>query len=117
MSKSNEERYKEAAKARSEFVDNGGPGHFTKPMPNADLKAAFNAGMIKQTDLEDGAYYLGWCRNAVIAKWQVDKDCFIHWRTKFGSVFTEEINHPENDDGFDLFVPLKKVEPTKEEVI
>ena len=35
------------------------------------------------------------------------RQCFVYLRYKFGDYFTEEINHPEDDNGFDLFYPEK----------
>ena len=34
-------------------------------------------------------------------------DKFEYMRTKFGSTFPETINHFQNDDGYDVFVPIK----------
>ena len=55
--------------------------------------------------LETGKTYIGFCRNASEAVWLGDK--FEYMRTKFGSTFTEKINHFQNDDGYDVFVPVK----------
>jgi hypothetical protein len=63
--------------------------------------------MIPKSDLEIGAYYEGDCRNASVARWNGSH--FIYRRVKFGDAFFEEINHPEDDDGFDLFVPRNKI--------
>jgi hypothetical protein len=39
----------------------------------------------------------------------------VHWRSKFGSTFLEEIKHPEDEQDFDVFVVESKTEnPTKE---
>jgi hypothetical protein len=65
---------------------------------------------IPKSQLDHGAYYDGLCRNASLARWDEVSGTFWHWRTKFGQKFTESISHPEDDDGFDLFYPLKKVE-------
>ena len=65
---------------------------------------------IPKSELLHGAYYDGLCRNASLARWDEVGNVFWHWRTKFGQKFTESIPHPEDDDGFDLFYPLKKVE-------
>ena len=59
---------------------------------------------IAKKDLVHGAYYTGRCRNASLARWDSERECFIHWRTKFGSTFTEEIKHPEDEQYFDVFV-------------
>ena len=49
--------------------------------------------------------YIGGCRNATEAVWDGEK--FTYMRTKFGSTYPETINHFQDDDGYDLFVPLK----------
>lgn len=68
---------------------------------------------MKKEDLEIGAYYKGNCRNASEARW--NGRVFVYWRTKFGETFLEEIEHPEDDRGFDLFEVEKKIEnPIKE---
>lgn len=70
--------------------------------------------MIAKADLEHGAYYEGYCRNASVARWDAGKECFAHWRLKFGQNFVEEIKHPEDDDRYDVFVPDRKVDPAAE---
>jgi hypothetical protein len=116
MSKSSDERYDEMRAERTAFYDRGGD-RTSNPATREELDRNIKAGMIPMSEMKDGAYYLGWCRNAVVAKWQADKECFIHWRTKFSDVFTEKINHPEDDDGYDVFVPLKEIQPTEDELI
>ena len=37
--------------------------------------------------------------------WKGNK--FVYKRTKWGNTYDEEINHFQNDDGFDVFVPVK----------
>lgn len=116
MSKSTNERYKESEEARIQFHERGGE-RTSIPATREELDLNIEAGMIPMNQMEDGAYYLGWCRNAVVAMWDAGEGCFVHWRTKFTSVFTEKINHPEDDDGYDVFTPLKKITPTDEELI
>lgn len=77
------------------------------PKDTQDRTPYYEAGVIKKEDLEDGAYYWGTCRNASIARW--DGKEFWYIRQKFGSTFAESINHLEDDNGYDLFIPLKKV--------
>lgn len=62
---------------------------------------------IPKKDLEVGCRYLGDCRNADIAIWKGDK--FEYQRYKFGSTWMEEINHYEDDEGYDVFVPFIKM--------
>lgn len=63
-------------------------------------------GAIPKNKLEIGKTYIGDCRNSNEAVWNGDK--FIYKRHKFGCTFEEKINHFEDDDGFDLFVPIKE---------
>ena len=62
-------------------------------------------GAIPKKDLIVGRTYIGECRNASEAMW--NGEVFIYQRLKFHLVYPEEINHFEDDDGSDLFVPLK----------
>lgn len=64
---------------------------------------------IPVADLVHGAYYEGRCRNATVARWNANIGKFVHWRTKFGETFLEEINHPENDKQFDVFVVQREI--------
>lgn len=34
---------------------------------------------------------------------------FTYKRYKFGDIFDEDINHFEDDDGYDVFVPFEKI--------
>lgn len=71
---------------------------------------------IAKADLEHGAYYTGSCRNASVARWDGNKQCFVHWRSKFGDRFLEEIRHPEDDSVFDVFVVESKITHPVEEI-
>ena len=77
---------------------------------NVIIPNIIRRGGIPKKDLKDGHLYQGSCRNADEALWNAEKQCFIYWRTKFGSTYQEEINHFEDDDGYDLFVPIKEIE-------
>jgi hypothetical protein len=81
------------------------------------LKQANEFGMIQKKDLKDKTYYYGRCRNARVAMWDAEKEVFWYMRTKFGSVFKEDINHPEDDNEYDLFIPIGEVVPEEDEVI
>lgn len=70
--------------------------------------------IIPKKDLEDGEYYMGSCRNSEYAIWAAKLNCFIYKRTKFGSSFPETIKHPEDDDGYDLFLPFRHLSARKE---
>jgi hypothetical protein len=86
-----------------------------KPIPGDLYMELYRKGILPKKDLKKGKYYFGKCRNADAALW--NGYVFIYMRTKFGHKFTEEINHLEDDDGFDLFVPLKEIIPTEEQRI
>jgi len=60
---------------------------------------------IPKSELVVGRIYKGVCRNASEAEWMGDH--FRYWRTKFGFGFWENINHFEDDNGFDVFVPIR----------
>ena len=68
-----------------------------------DLHAAYGMGLIPKHELVHGQWYLGACRNAKQARWNAEKQKFEYLRTKFGSTFWDEIEHPEDDRGYDLF--------------
>lgn len=62
-------------------------------------------GAIPKSELIVGKTYIGSCRNAGEAVWKGDH--FTYRRYKFGYTFDEDINHFEDDNGYDLFVPIK----------
>lgn len=64
-------------------------------------------GAIPKSKLKVGKTYLGACRNAEKAVWR--GKFFVYKRYKFGMWYEEEINHFEDDDGYDLFVPIKQL--------
>ena len=63
-------------------------------------------GAIPKKDLIVGKTYIGHCRNASEAVWNGTR--FTYQRYKFGSTFPEDINHFEDDNGSDLFIPIKE---------
>lgn len=71
--------------------------------------------LIDKNDLDVGSIYQGDCRNAEYAYWDGVK--FTYLRSKFGSEFLEEINHPIDDDGFDVFIPQNKVVAVNDQVL
>ena len=66
--------------------------------------------LLDKKQLEDGAYYVGRCRNASVARWNAKEDQFYHWREKFKRVFIETIKHPVDEERFDVFRPIRKLE-------
>lgn len=69
-------------------------------------------GAIPKDKLVVGKTYYGECRNACKAVWLGDK--FEYQRYKFGYTFPEKINHFEDDNGYDLFVPIRELEEGEE---
>lgn len=66
----------------------------------------YEAGAIAKKDLIVGHKYLGSCRNAHEAIWK-ENGTFEYIRYKFGFTYPEEINHFEDDDGYDVYVPIR----------
>ena len=64
---------------------------------------------IAKKNLKHGAYYYGTCRNAQIARWNEYDNLFYHWRNKFGNRFIETINHPDDEDHYDVFEPWEEI--------
>lgn len=62
-------------------------------------------GGIPKKDLIIGATYIGSCRNSTEAVW--NGSYFIYNRCKFGTTYEDRVNHFEDDNGYDLFIPLK----------
>lgn len=69
------------------------------------VKNYIRCGAIPKKDLIIGQVYKGNCRNANEAIW--NGKVFIYKRFKFGMEYFKTINHFEDDDGYDLFVPIK----------
>ena len=72
---------------------------------NVIVPNLIRCGAIPKKDLVVGETYLGACRNAGEAVW--NGQTFTYKRTKFAWTYDEDINHFEDDNGYDLFVPLK----------
>lgn len=68
-------------------------------------------GGIPKSKLVIGQIYIGRCRNASEATW--NGETFDYKRYKFGSWWDAKINHFEDDNGYDLFVPIKLKEKTE----
>ena len=84
--------------------------HLPVPLTDFHYEKLYAAGIIRKEDLEDGQTYLGNCRNADRAVWDASRNCFVYQRHKFGYIFPEDINHLADDNGYDLFVPIKKID-------
>ena len=79
------------------------------PLTQFYVKKLIEAGAIPKDKLIDGKMYIGNCRNADHAIWDAKRNVFVYKRNKFGYLYDEDINHFEDDNGYDLFVPIKEL--------
>jgi len=92
--------------------------HLPNPLEPFHYDILYNKmGVLRKEQLVDGKYYRGFCRNADVAMWDEKENCFWYMRHKFGDVFAEKINHLDDDNFHDLFVPVEEVEPKENEII
>jgi hypothetical protein len=73
---------------------------------NVIVKNLIRCGAIPKKDLKIGKTYQGSCRNTNKAIWNGTE--FEYERYKFGYLYEDAVNHFEDDDGYDVFVPLKE---------
>ena len=71
-------------------------------MSGRDEMRAKYAPVIPKAELVKGAYYLGRCRNATVARW--DGTHFWYWRYKGFIRHLERICAPEDDATNDVFI-------------
>jgi len=91
------------------LLDMGLSLHLPIPVTSEILQKYYQAGVIRKEDLKDCGMYWGKCRNASLAEWNADTQKFYYLRRKFSHTFSEEINHMADDDGYDVFVPIKQL--------
>ncbi len=118
IQKQKEENIQEKRKRRIiDYFDNIRPFNDTDNIPdipiideetynNVIIPNLIRCGAIPKNKLVKGNTYIGTCRNATEAIWLGDK--FEYIRYKFGYTYPEKINHFQDDDGCDVFVPLKE---------
>jgi hypothetical protein len=78
----------------------------TNPITEDLICRAHAAGFIAKRNLKDGVSYAGSCRNADVAVWHAEKGCFTYLRKKWGDEFFEDINHFEDEEGYDVYIPF-----------
>ena len=88
-----------------------------KPEYVTALEQYFGKNAIAKQDLLDRAYYQGTCRNAEVAMWDAKEQEFRYVRHKFKDTFIEGINHYEDDDGSDVFIPFFMTVPEEREKV
>jgi len=76
------------------------------------INRLIDLGAVPKNQLEDGNWYYGNYRNANFGKWNANTQKFDHYRWKFGWM-EDDCNHFEDDNGYALFVPLRKVNETE----
>ena len=64
-------------------------------------------------EMVTGRVYKGSCRNAEYAYWTGEH--FLHIRYKFNMDYIEEIDHAENEEYHDVFLPFEEVNPCRHE--
>ena len=74
---------------------------------NIIIPNIIRCGGIPKSELVVGKTYIGSCRNTTKAVWNGEE--FEYKRYKFGTYFDDAVNHFEDDDGYDLFVPIKEL--------
>lgn len=74
------------------------------------VKNLIRCGAIPKSELEVGSWYLGRYRNAQYGRW--NGKVFEHEKMECGFWFkeTKQGNHFEDDNGYALFVPIKKID-------
>ncbi|QOI72486.1 hypothetical protein pEaSNUABM50_00487 [Erwinia phage pEa_SNUABM_50] len=65
---------------------------------------------LPKSELIVGRTYSGSCRNSDTAVWTGTQ--FTYEREKFGSTYNDSVNHPEDDDNYDLFYPTELLKET-----
>jgi len=64
----------------------GPKGRFPTPMQPAWLAEMVRLRcLLPKSELKDGAWYIGECRNSNLAQWDAARNVFVHWREKFES--------------------------------
>ncbi len=90
--------------------------HLPNPIPGDLYLELYKKGVIPKKNLIKGKYYFGKCRNGRVAMWNGHE--FIYMRQEMNkSYHPEEINHIEDDNGFDLFIPIKEIIPEEHQRI
>lgn len=74
--------------------------------------------MISKSEMVDGAYYNGICRNTRVALWDEKENVFIHLSYSF-HYYMDKIEHFEDvkHKSIDGFIPIEQVEPIHHEII
>lgn len=85
------------------------------PLTDFYINRLIELGAVSLEKLEDNTWYYGNYRNSKFGKWDATNKVFHIIRYKWGRSLWDECKHFQHDDGFALFVPLRKA--TKSEII
>lgn len=78
-----------------------------------DLNLYLKSDIININDLEEG-YYLGKCRNTIIAYWDKDAKIFKHTKDSFNIKGIDTIPHIQKPNyNFDMFIPIRKLKDSE----
>lgn len=104
------ENYKELLNKKFKDLDDipEFPGCISEEEHKELVNLYIKAGAISKSELKPGGWYIGQCRNTTIAQWW-PKSGFNYIRYKFGDKYVDTINHFEDDNGYDLFIPFKLI--------
>lgn len=75
-----------------------------------NVPEAVKAGMIPKAQLTHNQEYIGYCRSYTKGTWDAVNNVFVGKRHKFLECYDEFTVHPEDDEGFDVFVPVAELE-------
>ena len=78
------------------------------PLTDFYINQLVKLGAIPKDNLKDGQWYYGNNRNTDTARWNAKTNTFDHFRYKIGWQW-DTSNHFEDDNGYALFTPLRKV--------
>lgn len=117
FSEYNQKKIKEYWNELKPFKKNSDVPTLPIPLDEFFINKLIELGAISKNELEDGEWYYGECRNSDFGKWDEKEQNFIIMRNKFGNYYKDTCNHFEDDDGFDLFVPLRKANEEELKII
>ena len=89
------------------FTDERSVPHLPNPLNDFYTNRIIELGGIPKDKLQDGEWYYGNYRNSTLGKWDANKQEFGLWRYKFG-YYWDTCNHFQDENGYALFVPLRK---------
>lgn len=87
------------------FINNYDVPQLPKPLRQFHIQALIRCGAIAKKDLVINQKYYGRCRVGDTAIWNGDKFQVFDYKGNM----TEQLFHFEDDDGFALFTPIKKI--------